>query len=1208
MKKLLYLPLIVITLVWAALVVSNYTPNTWLTGWDTLHPEMDFGLNLQRILFGVWRPEQGVGTVAIHSHMSELPRLVFLMFTSIFFPLSMVRYIFFFVTLLIGPLGVFFFIKESVKDEHRHTWKTSVGAMLGAMVYLLNLGTLQHYYVPFEMFAVQYAFLPWSFFTLLRYLRSPNKKDLFWFFVISFLASSQAYAATLAYIQLGTLFVFGFIYWIFNLKTPELKLRPFLAAFGVVLIANSYWLLPNIYSVFTQSENVNNAQINELFSQEAFLSNKNFGTFRDLALHKNFLFNWLEYDEGTNEFVQLLDEWREHTNSRSIRFFGYSIALTSVFGAAFALYRRPQISVPMMFIGGIGVFFYINENPPITEIYRFLRENIGLFEEGFRTPFTKISVLVLFVLSYFFAHFFLGVSHILKRDRISKLFAIGYSIMIVVGLIIYMLPAFEGNLISRSMRNQIPKEYLQMNEWFRTQPYGRIAKLPLHTPYGWVYYDWGYEGAGFTWFGIPQPQFDRDFDRWSTYNESFYNEARHALYNLNPDDFYKVLEKYEVKYLMVDRHTVIPGSDGVGLNYEGIDKVVTSIPDIQKLSDFGKISIYDTGISSQIISAPTQYSKVSSSNSNYNVLDNVYKLLGNYVDQKSSGSAVFPFNNLAQHTNTSIDVNGDTLTLESRFDEPLKGNNITIPDVFSLEKNVSVAVYASYVDETTLQVRTTFLAPTILVNDKEVDKEQDKSIIEDITFSAGANPSYLSVNEQVFEVSSVSDQESLVGYAYIPVKGQIDLELYAESNSQQETEFLDRLLGGSPRLCSDPQSTYPLDINGNSFRLTTRQEAICFGTYFNATDEMLLGLSFKSSSDDDLSPKVCVVKAGQDGCQVEYLPDRYELSDEETSSTMFRPLQFGDYWMDFVAQAPDGESGRSITYSDLELRLYPVIGSTTFLATGNSSQRISIDEDIASVAVQFPIVGDTREILALNRGTPGSRNCSIDNEGRVQKDVIRSVGWIEYFADNGGVSCDYYEYSNIPADGFILHLEGENRSGRSLKIYLNHRATSVNDLEKIMPTGTFNENFVVYPKNSDTEGYLLNLETRSFGRVEADNILKDVQFIPLPINWISNIRIGDVEQVNNKLKVTEFSQLNHDFYTVKTSGTGLFKLSQGYDSGWVAYSPQLGVLDHFKVNSWTNGWEVPEGEHIVYVYYWPQLLQIMGIMLLLTLFIFLLVV
>ena len=103
--------LIVITLV---LVVVNWKPDTWLSGWDTLHPEFNFKLNLQRTFNGVWQEHQGLGATASQSHPVEFIRTIVLMFFSLFLPLSFLRYAYFFICLILGPLGVYYFLNTIV--------------------------------------------------------------------------------------------------------------------------------------------------------------------------------------------------------------------------------------------------------------------------------------------------------------------------------------------------------------------------------------------------------------------------------------------------------------------------------------------------------------------------------------------------------------------------------------------------------------------------------------------------------------------------------------------------------------------------------------------------------------------------------------------------------------------------------------------------------------------------------------------------------------------------------------------------------------------------------------------------------------------------------------------------------------------------------------------------------------------------------------
>ncbi len=73
------LPLILVLI---ALIIAfkNYSPDTFLSGWDTLHPEFDYKLNLIRTRSGVFRTEQGLGALASHAHMVEVVRIFILWF------------------------------------------------------------------------------------------------------------------------------------------------------------------------------------------------------------------------------------------------------------------------------------------------------------------------------------------------------------------------------------------------------------------------------------------------------------------------------------------------------------------------------------------------------------------------------------------------------------------------------------------------------------------------------------------------------------------------------------------------------------------------------------------------------------------------------------------------------------------------------------------------------------------------------------------------------------------------------------------------------------------------------------------------------------------------------------------------------------------------------------------------------------------------
>src|SRR4051794_7333462 len=92
LKKHKY-PLLIALIVFL-ISLLNFAPGKFISGWDTLHPEFDFALNFKRILLGVWCPEQGLGALAGHSHMADLPRVIFLWVIHYVFPLSSLKYLY----------------------------------------------------------------------------------------------------------------------------------------------------------------------------------------------------------------------------------------------------------------------------------------------------------------------------------------------------------------------------------------------------------------------------------------------------------------------------------------------------------------------------------------------------------------------------------------------------------------------------------------------------------------------------------------------------------------------------------------------------------------------------------------------------------------------------------------------------------------------------------------------------------------------------------------------------------------------------------------------------------------------------------------------------------------------------------------------------------------------------------------------------------
>ncbi|HRN96279.1 MAG TPA: hypothetical protein PLD54_02440, partial [Candidatus Levybacteria bacterium] len=589
----LFFPCILILLT-ATIATLNYTPSTFLTGWDTLHPEFNFYQNLKNVFFGVFRSDQGLGAVAAHSHMAELPRILILWILSWIVDLSFIRYAFFYICLILGPLGIYFFTKSIIKPN-KFIVIPSLSAFLAAVYYLFNLGTVQHFYVPFEMFAIQYAAIGFLFLFAKQYLVTRSHKSLAIFAIISFFAAPMAYAALLWYAYFAGMLLFVGMIFLFNRSKEVLKKSIILVSF--ILMTNAFWILPNLFFLKTAAHEVPNAQSNKLFSEEAFLHNKQYGTLLDTALYRNYLFNWKSVE--TSEFNTnpgfLLHAWHDHLANPFISAIGYSAFIMVLIGIFLAIKKRNIYGISLIPVGLMAFVMIINMNPPFELFFVYLRENISLFKEGLRFPFTKFSILLMFTCSIYVAVFW---NTILTKIAEKTTWYKNHGVPVVVTAIVFALfitygfPMFKGQLINPNMRVQIPDSYFELYAWMNDKPVdARIAPLPIHSLWGWEYYDWGFQGAGFTWFGLSQPFLSRDFDRWNPSNEQYYREMSTALYARDTVAVEKIARKYHIHYFLLDESIISPGSRPNALWIRETKDTFNQSSSIRLEKQFGKLSL-----------------------------------------------------------------------------------------------------------------------------------------------------------------------------------------------------------------------------------------------------------------------------------------------------------------------------------------------------------------------------------------------------------------------------------------------------------------------------------------------------------------------------------------------------------------------------------------------------------------------------------------
>ncbi len=1220
------LVVIVVALFWA-----NYIPGTWLSGWDTLHPEFDFELYFNRVFFGAWQEHQGVGAPASQAHAAELPRLALLWLMSWMMPLSALRYAFLFVCLGLGVLGMYWLMSRMVLSGNKN--RREIGFLVG-LVYLCNLTVVQQFYVPLEMFLVHYASLPWIGWSIWGYLKRGDKKSLWWLVLVSLLSGSMAHTATLFYVMVGAI---GLLLLAWSLFNGWVGIKRSFVAMLVLLGMNLYWLLPNVYFIVNHGSDVGISRIHANFSEEAFLQGKSFGTWTDLVLQRNFLFNWREFNTDEGEFVDLLDEWSIHLFDNSLLlaapWFVFGVALV---GIGFSLIKRNRLGLGLLPMFGLSVFFWINANPPFEQLFDFLRSNSSLLKEGLRFPFTKFSILYLFSLSVFFG---LGLSKLFGKigNKVAKVFVVGAMSIVLLG---YFLPAFEGNLVSPSMKVEFPNEYLEAFDWFEQQGENmRIAKLPLHSFWGWNFYDWDYQGAGFTWFGLPQPSLDREFDRWTPYNESFYNQLSFAAYSKDLHMFEETLKKYQVGYLLLDESQINAGGDSELLMVDGLKQMMGESSDIEFEKSFGFLSVYKTNFvkNENFVWALNDYQEINS-DLTYIEYDSVYKNVGDYVQR--NGGDIYPFANFDPRRGIEMEFGDGKLSLKRETGPLGSGVKLVLPDFVQSEEDLPLDVLVAVDGSGGLRLQYGINSPEFVFNGGEQIEGSRTWLSEDFDVSA-SEVGFVSVGGKAFDIRSeeLSLEWKKIGSVLVAKDDWVEVGLYSRE-AVENNQVVEGLLEVNPRLCVNPDRQLEKEsVRYGEFTLEVKDASVCLGQRFDLESDSLVDVSFAVKSKEGVYPWFCVTRVGDSGCVNDVVPNEFVDVVSMRQFEFLLPINNGSYWLDFVAQADEGQTG-SISYSNLAFDSYSKL-SIEQVNFGELFERVSkeqevvLDFDVKSVAAVVNQGGGVVEDFTLGRGNFEPVNCDLDKRGEVDKKLLLG-GSLDYRASENGSSCDFFDYAKLSqSKSYLLRMKGVNEEGRGLKIYLHNKDTKRMDLERILSNGDFDDWFLVLSKPGNVRGYTLNVETASFGRVESENILEEISFWPVPAKWLSEVKLvgGAEDRDVGDLVVKGVNKLGKSNYSVQVEGkSGVLVLGQGYNRGWLGYQinsknqnskPKTvqnwmpwffgDRLEKVKVNNWANGWVVERSDssldssqlksdqndkqYEIVLVYWPQYLEFGGLIL-----------
>ncbi|MDO8270151.1 MAG: hypothetical protein Q7T54_05795 [Candidatus Levybacteria bacterium] len=711
---------IVLFLTVIILGIVNYKSGTILTGWDNLHPEFALDLNIKRSIFAAWQEYQGLGLLGGMGHASDLIRQLFLLVLSCVLPMEFLRYFMTILTLFIGALGGYILIKSLIPYENG---RKEVVATLGGLFYLLNIATIQTYYVAFEAFTSHYASLPWLLFGTLSFIKYHNKKHLFIFSLIVLLSTPSGYIPTLfvAFLLSLTVIIGGLL--IFAGKRLML-LKKALSAYALIFAINSFWVLPFLYFTTTSSSVNVNAKMNQMATETIFAQNKEFGDVASVIKLQGFWFNNVDPDLSGN-FRYMLLPWIEHFNNPYVTASSYIVFAVIILGIVHVIKNKRPLHLAFLLLFFFAFTMLATNAIPFSWVVDLFR-SFPLFEQAFRFPFTKFAILTSLTYSIFFSFGLILIIGLIKRTA-QKLTVPIVALFALSLIIIISFPAFKGNLFYSKEQIKLPREYIHTFEFFKKQnPNQRIANFPQHTFWGWNFYSWGYGGSGFLWYGIKQPILDRAFDVWSDELENYYYELSQSLYAKNPEKVIQVLNKYQIKWLLVDRNVYSPFSPKA-IHLDETEALLEKIPTVKKVQQFGSISIYSVKLTHE----PKEYVFTTPLLPKVNGYtwgndDIAYRNFGNYISSDNNTDTYFPFRSLfSSRTTKDIEykstVTNNTVAFTTKIPIMTNGKVLQIP-VYTEKENFIPVEYFSEARGTETYLSVRLLTPELKLGSTTISK------------------------------------------------------------------------------------------------------------------------------------------------------------------------------------------------------------------------------------------------------------------------------------------------------------------------------------------------------------------------------------------------------------------------------------------------------------------------------------------------------
>lgn len=1163
---------ILLILLLLVVCIVSFKSGKYLLSNDNYSPELNPNLSIARYIESpAWRGYRVLG-VPSDSEQADVFRTIFFFITRPFTGTAGASQFYYLLCLVIGTISMAALVSSLVRDSKIRKYY-QISYLFSGIVYMTTLWTMWLFYQVMAPYISNFAFFPLLLLTTYKYMRNPSLENIFFVFLSSIFFSSVSVIATLFIVDTLVLLSFLSVVGLSLKRTFWGVVSRIARVIGVFLITQLFWMLPFIHYTVTNSQNVLDSYVNKTITTSTIDLESDMETPMNAARFYNR--NVFEM-EGEKYVFPMGFEFQTYDFYKVL---GFIPAFLSILAIVFAVFKKHK---KLLFWGtlALGSWFLIKVlNPPFESLFLWFQENIPLFKQVLRWPFSKLGQIYLVavtVLSTFGLIYLVSfLSSFSKKGLQRNIFKTILFLLFLLLPLVYSEYIFRGDIFSNRSLVEYPDDYAKLNQYIKNNnAYGRIYYAPPSNNNYFRKNNWGFWGSQFISYVIPNPVMDLSSAVGSNLSEIAMSDLSNVYRSGDKEKFDSLLKKYNVEYVLFDK----------SLNLEGFSFDLDPQNNIDFLSEYPVVwnsDILDLYKVEKV--TDQQYTEAigsSSTDRNYFVrkngetpflnlsnlkLDNLRltknKLIGEY---SYSGQGAFFRNNLTQEQlgelPTKILLKDDGQIIATPSYPSIQGDDTLLPfRVFNSSK-IGYYIIQDHV------YTTSQLINGITVNQKYKDFDSIFTLSEDFEVT-NLLPEFLNSLGSDCSGNVIVNNTNVV---------------------QEEIASGIKIRGSSESPC-----------------IYSRLHNLNYGYKY------VTRIKFNWEAREGNYPGFCIFSETEKRClnSEKFFDNKKGFGEQER---VIDVVISGSDRMSLILYATNtnNEVSAEVIFKKIELSFSPVTSSLTKLSEGtdyipremflNSGQKYLVETPVIYGNSSYIYDADLERDLLWQPIKESLGNNSIyeisvtDGMKQVAKDQIVNQSVELFLAE--------------PNSKYMLYWNGENVSNIPSSLCLIYEKESKCWFQEMFSADIRKREVRFF--ESDSVSKFINFVYGSTSyKLVTENVLRDLLVMKYPKEWDTVRYSSGYNKKYTELEVQKTTNSPHStFYKLDINGDDiegkniLVTIPQSSNSGWVAVAK---VRDGFfkflnkdsqvLLDGWKQGWDISNNNYEnITIFYWPNFLSYFG--------------